>query len=321
MLLLLLVALPAAVFAQALNDQDNGPLTGIFGFPNSMEGATLADAGRNAWNVSSMLSSHAIIQQTADERLQFDGQTTRLALTYRRGISDRLELGIELPYLWHEYGNLDSFIDGWHDFFGLPNGVRTLQPQDQIEFSYADAAGEQLGLSRSVNGVGDLRLLGGWRLAGSGDSSTALRFNIKLPTGDSARLLGSGGTDFSIGIAGDYESLWGMQRLSGFYRLSGTRLGTPDILRDRYRRFVARVSGGVGYRLNDVMTIRAQVTLRSAAFDSGIGALGNNAAMLAFGADFRLSEKYALAIGVIEDINVTTAPDVTFTVTLDRRGT
>ena len=42
--------------------------------------------------------------------------------------------------------------------------------------------------------------------------------------------------------------------------------------------------------------------------------------MLSFGANFRLSDKYTLALGVGEDINVSTAPDVTFIITLDYQG-
>ena len=42
-----------------------------------------------------MTSSHSIIKIAPDEWLKFDGETTRLALNYRYGVTDRLEFGVE----------------------------------------------------------------------------------------------------------------------------------------------------------------------------------------------------------------------------------
>ena len=191
---------------------------------------------------------------------------------------------------------------------------------DQINFEYISGSGEQVGLSQSSSGIGDIRLLGGLYLFGSEISSTALRFGVKVPTGDSDRLLGSGGTDLSIGIAADFISLWGVELLNGFYRISGTYIGEPDFLRDRYRSFVGKASGGLGFHLTRVLELRAQATLRTPSYVSEINALGDSSAMLSFGANFRLSESYWLSLGVSEDINVSTAPDVTFIIALDYQG-
>ena len=316
----LLAPLPSLVAGQALNDHDNAPLSGIFGLQNSIEGGTLAGKNLHSWNFASIISSHSVVKPGPDEQLKFDGETTRLNLMYRYGVTDRLEFGIEIPYLFHESGNLDSIVVGWHDFFGLPNGVRNTLANDQIDFQYSDQSGEQVELSSSSNGIGDMRLLGGLHLFGSGTSNTALRFGVKFPTGDSSQLHGSGGIDISIGIAGDFASLWGVERLNGFYRLSGTYIGEPEFLQNRYRKFIGTVSGGLGYYLTAVMELRAQTTLRTPLYDSEINALGDSSAMLSFGANFRLSDRYTLALGVGEDINVSTAPDVTFIITLDYQG-
>lgn len=306
--------------AQALNDHDNGPLTGIFGFQNSTEGGRLNRQGEHGWNFSVIASSHSTVKVVEDESLKFDGETTRLGLMYRYGVTDKVELGVELPYLFHESGNLDSFISGWHDAFGLPNGVRDLLPEDQIDFEYADRVSQPVGLSRSTNGVGELRFFGGVRLQSSPGNDTALRFSVKFPTGDSNELRGSGGTDFSIGIAGDHTSLWGLARLNGYYRVSGTYIGEPEILEDRYRKFVPRISGGLGFQWTEGFELLAQTTLRGAIYDSEIHTLGDTAAVLTIGANIGLGDRYQLALGVGEDINVNTAPDVTLIVSLDYQG-
>ena len=141
MLALSLLGAGSLAAADALHDHDNGPLTGIFGFPDSTEGALLLEEGTDAWSMLLLTASHSIADQTAAEALILDGETTRLELSYRRAVSERLELGLELPYLWHESGSLDSVIDDWHGFFGFPDGARASRPRDVLEFFYRDASG------------------------------------------------------------------------------------------------------------------------------------------------------------------------------------
>ena len=63
--------------AEPLYDQDNAPLSGIYNFVDSTEGANLLAKGRFAWSLSSITSSHAVSGLRGDERLLFDGETTR----------------------------------------------------------------------------------------------------------------------------------------------------------------------------------------------------------------------------------------------------
>ncbi|MEX2125457.1 MAG: DUF3187 family protein [Woeseia sp.] len=305
--------------ADALMDRDNGPLTGLFGFPDSSEGGRLEAAGEQSWGVNLVTSSHSSMDTNGGESILLDGETNRIGITYRRGIGERLELGIEIPYVLHESGNLDSFIDQWHGMFGLPDGIRDERAKDQLLFSYEDSS-RQLIMNRNASGVGDVRLLAGWQLATRASGITALRFGIKLPTGDSERLLGSGGTDVSIGIAADHAGLWGglwgVRKLDGFYRANATFLGRPDILAHRSNKVVGQVSAGLGYRVSARTSIALQALLRSPVYDSGVASLGDVAAALTMGIRFRLSENYRLSLAVVEDVHVESLPDVTFVLSL-----
>lgn len=302
----------------ALIDRDNGPLTGLFGFPDSREGSRLALRGEDAWEFHVSASSHSTRDAEDGESILFDGETRRLGLSYRRGVSGRLELGIEVPWVAHESGGLDGFIDRWHDLFGLPEGVREERPRDELLFHYASHERE-FRFSRNAQGVGDVRLLGGWRLRHAERSSSALRFSVKLPTGDSDTLLGSGGTDVSLGFAGDGRQLIGVERLSGFYRTSATWLGTPDFDSRPLRPFVAQVSAGLGYALTARSTLAAQVLVRSPVYDSAVSPLGDTAAALTVGVRFRLPNEYSLTLAVGEDLHAGSMPDVTFAVSLQKR--
>jgi hypothetical protein len=312
--------LSAAGAAQPLHDPDNGPFTGLFGWPGSTEGSILTPAGKNGWGLSFAVSSHSVVETLAGESILLDGETRRLGLSFRRGLSRRFELGIEMPWVWHESGNLDSLIREWHDLFGLPQGNRAGAPEDRLLFEFVAAGLAPVELSQNVNGMGDLRIHAGWQLRQSPTSSTALRAGIKLPTGDSATLSGSGGTDLAIGLAGDMSALWNVEALEGFYRLSAIRLGRPDLLASSTRRLVGQLTGGVAYRLSDKADLTVQSTLRSAAYDLDVEALGGWSMSLTFGASLALADSWRLAVAVSEDIRVESAPDVTFLLNITRHG-
>ncbi|MGH8168682.1 MAG: DUF3187 family protein, partial [Woeseiaceae bacterium] len=246
-------------------------------------------------------------------------ETNRFALSFRRAVGERLELGIEIPYLFHESGNLDSLIDSWHSFFGLPDGIRDERANDQLVFSYEDG-NDQFVMNRNASGSGDVRLLAGWQLAAHESTRTALRLGIKLPTGDSDHLLGSGSVDVSIGIAGDATGLLGLANLDGFYRVNAIYLGQPDILASRTNSVVGQVSAGLSYAVNSAATIGLQTLVRSPVYDSNVKSLGDVAASLTAGVSFRLTPNYRVSLAVVEDVHVESLPDVTFALSLHARG-
>ena len=308
---------PVGARADALVDRDNGPLTGLFGFPDSTEGSRLDDSGKSSWGINLVTSSHSSMDVHGGESILLDGETSRFALSFRRGVGERLELGIEIPYLFHETGNLDSLIDSWHDFFGLPDGIRDERANDQLLFSYADG-NDQFLMSRNASGLGDVRLIAGWEIAARESTSTALRFGIKLPTGDSDHLLGSGSLDVSIGIAGDAAGLLGLANLDGFYRVNAIYLGRPDILSSRTNSVVGQVSAGLSYAVGRRTTIGLQTLVRSPVYDSRVKSLGDVAASLTAGVSVRLSPTYRVSLAVVEDMHVESLPDVTFALSLEK---
>jgi len=302
--------------AEPLPDPDNGVLSGTFYFPDSTEGASLVPHGRHAFSMFAITSSHSTNETHGDEMLTLDGETTRVELRYRYGLGERFEIGLRLPYVWHQSGSLDSFVEGWHQAFGLPLGSRVRREDNQLEFSYQDATGTRLDYQRNSSGIGDLRLIAGWRLTDGPKHRSALRFGLKLPTGDSADLHGSGGTDFSIGIAGDWQQLFGHDRLNGFYRAHVSFLGKPDLLPGLYNDVIGQFSTGAGYQLTRSIELRLQATARSATHDSRIEILGQDSAWLTFGGHIRLSDNFELSLAVTEDLNVRSAPDISFLIAL-----
>lgn len=316
-----LISGTAPAFAQsgALPDHDLSPTIATIGLPRADEGGSLLPAGVSRWQSSVVTASHSTQETSNDESMLFDGETTRVAVTLEYGLSEKLQLGIQLPYLWHESGMLDTAVETWHDWFGLPNGLRSQVPQDQLDFRYQAGGVDLLNVQRNQRGIGDLRLLAGWQLQRDVDSATALRVVLQLPTGDSDRLTGSGAASLSAGIAGDRFALFDAPRWNGFYRAHLVLRARPDRLADRAEPVVAMLVGGLSVAVNARLRLAVQGTLRSAAYDSRLRLLGETALLLNVGGTVSLSDRLQLAVAVGEDVKVNSAPDVSFAVTLRYR--
>ena len=73
--------------------------------------------------------------KAATETLIVDAETREARLTLQAPLSDRFAFQLQLPYRYTGAGNLDGFIDGWHDAFGLPDGARSQLPSDAIDIT------------------------------------------------------------------------------------------------------------------------------------------------------------------------------------------
>ncbi len=305
--------------ADVLPEDITGPFSGGFGLPGIEEGGALAAAGRFHTGFSIITASHAIVEEEGDESLIIDGETIRALVDIRYGVRPGLEIGVELPYVMHQAGNLDSLIDTWHDIFRLPEGTRDDRPRDILDFTYSNGDGDVLTFTERSQGLGDVRLFAGLDLASSDRHKRALRLSVKFPTGDGDDLLGSGGTDLSLGVAGDIIGIGDSAKFSVFYRANVTYVGEPDLLADIYKDVIWQFSGGFAYWLYPRFALNAQSTLRTTLYESEIETLGEPALTLTFGGTIKLTDRLSLGLGVTEDIKVNSAPDVTFNVGLRYR--
>ena len=305
--------------ADTLPEDDNAPLTGGFGLPGIEEGGTLLAPGKFRFGASFITASHAIVEQRGDETLILDGESARFSVDMRVGLTDEIEVGVEIPWVGHTSGNLDSLIDTWHDIFQLPEGSRDNRPQDVLEFTYVDDSGQVIDFTNSANGLGDIRIYAGFDIDSTDTHNRAFRVSAKLPTGDAGRFLGSGGFDLAIGIGGDIERVGNREGFDAFYRASVAYVSQPDFLANRYNDYIGQVSGGISIDLNQRYQLNAQSTLRTAVYDSDIEKLGEMSWTLTFGGNIRLNRWAVLSLGVTEDIKVNSAPDVSFNIGLRYR--
>lgn len=193
-----LLAVSAPVFAQPAGSGRRGPLTGrdewLLAQPLLTLPASSPDPlerGRMEARLDGDWGSDFGWDGTLggrDPSLRFlvDGEHRSAALTVRRGFGGGLTVGVRVPVLWRGTGIMDGMIDAWHGALGLPDGGRSLFPNNRLRVEARDdrrqpvrwGGGQGAGLGnveveahQVLSGLEDPR---GWR--------TALVARVSAPT-------------------------------------------------------------------------------------------------------------------------------------------
>lgn len=251
-------------------------------------------------------SSIASASRNSDEDIVLDGETVTLTLN---AAMDRAEWRwwASLPVYNQSGGTLDGFINDYHQLFGFPEGDRPAQTKDTLLYSYLVNGVDLLGVQSDDSGIGDLRLGATRYLSTSADTALAARFQLKLPTGDSDSLFGSGAVDFSVAIDAERRP-----RNSDMQLFAGAGLiatGDGDVLPDIKNNALVFAYAGLTYPLLAALDLTLQLDATSAPYDSDLPELGNSV-QITVGGVWKFNDRWELAIAVGEDVAVHSAPDV-----------
>lgn len=301
---------PAAAGAQPYYLRNHSPFLQVFGLP-APEGGALTPPGTFSTRLASSLANHADTGENTSEAIVLDGETYYADLVLRYGLSERWELGLDLPYVAHRDGKLDNLIEGWHELFGLPNGERQ-RPSNELELAYLRDGTPAAGLEHPGGGPGDLRLTGAYQLAVTDDGgrAVALRGVVKLPTGDADRLRGSGATDVAVSLEGTDRITLADQSMELFAQAGVLYLGRGEVLPDQQKDAVIFASATLGWQWRPNVELRLQLAVQGEYFNSGLAELGAGTANVAAGGVIRLRRLgLELDIALIEDLISDATPD------------
>lgn len=323
-LLLSLLTPPAhALEIEPFRTNNRSPLLQIFGLPAETS-ATLVPAGHWQGSLTQDIASSYSTGNTATDKVLLDGELYRWTLAARYGVTDSLELGLELPFVLQGGGFLDGFIIDWHKFWGLPQGGRDTAPKNRLNYRYTKNGVQQLAMSHASGGIGDISLLAGYKLleqqTDSDHDTLAIRAQLKLPTGDSSSLLGSGSTDIALFLTGSMNrrTEWGTLGIYG--SAGGIVTSDGTILKQQRQNLAGFGTAGAGWAPADWISFKLQCNFNTPLYaSSSLPELGQTAVLLTMGGTLKLPGNYLLDIGLGEDIAVATAPDVSFHLGLSRR--
>jgi hypothetical protein len=289
--------------AEPLHIRNLNPLVAIFGLP-----AWDTVAPGTQLGASLELANHYRLSLRGTDLLVLDGETLRTNLSVSHGFANGWSVGAELPYYRIGGGVLDDLIDGWHSAFGLPDGGRNNRPEGQLLFRVGDSNGEFLTLQSPQSGVGDTQLKFA-RTIGR-DREFVVQASVKLPTGDADTLTGSGSADWGITLLRS-RPLFGRKRPAGYYwGLGVMRVGEPERVDFDVEKWGYTAIVGGSWQLWPRYGLKAQLDLHSAFFDTPLEELGEDAIQATLGAWRQAGPRGIIEFALVEDLEVSTAPDV-----------
>ncbi len=250
-------------------------------------------------------------QSTVNESLIIDVENTRyeLGLGYRQA---NWVFQAKLPLISNSGGVLDGLIENWHDAFGLSQGGRTNLPRDQINIEYQRNSVVEYSQTSSSSGIGDLSLALGYQPPGEIGYFIA----IDLPTGSESEFTSNNRADIALWLIGHtrYLENWSLYGLLGI-SFPADAGPMKELLVDK----IWLAQTGLEYRFNQNMRAIAQLDMHSKTLsDSQLKAFGQSLQIqLGLGFD-QLIPNHRLTIFFSEDIDVGSAPDITFSIALTR---
>jgi hypothetical protein len=315
-----------ATFAgeEFLSVRNYSPFAQVFGLPGFADASVLAPRATSLAFTTTVTNhsdiGHSDLGIGPAELIVLDGESyvTNLALGF--GLSDRLTVGVEVPWVAYNGGIFDGPIEWWHDLWGFPNGFRD-GPNDELLMRYTRDGVDEFVLDSSSSGLGDVRLEAAYRIVGSADADlgVVLRAGVKLPTGDAASLRGSQATDFSVDLA--VRKAFGLPRgeLVLLAHAGALLLGDGEVLPQLQRETVGFAGAGTIWRLSERWRFNLQVYGQTSYFDSDLAGLGSDSMSLIAGGSYTwVDSKMRLSLGVVEDVLADTTPDVALRIELTK---
>lgn len=270
------------------------------------------------------LSSNYTVTNSAREQIILDGEIERTTVSARYGLTSQWEVGIEIPFIFQGGGFLDSFVIDWHNTFGLPQGGRDRAPKDRVDYRYRKDGVQKLQIDHGTSGIGDISLTGGLSLYDDSNAGhrnrVSLKGAVKLPTGDSAHLLGSGSTDLQLQLCGSMNGSTGWGSFGLFGSVGAVAMTRGDVLPEQHNKLAGVGTLGAGWGPASWISFKLQLNGSTPLYrDSSLAEISTSPLLLVLGGALRLPGDYLLDIGVGEDVAVATAPDVSFHLGLSTR--
>lgn len=299
---------------------NQSPFVQIFGLP-AAESAHVMERGKLAGVLAVDVASNFANDVGSREEITLDGETYRTTLAMRYGARKGFEVGLDIPYVAESSGFMDGGIEGFHEFFDLDQAGRDEAPRNRLLFRYVRDGVERFNIDHANGGIGDIRLSGAVQLFRDHDRpgrAAALRASLKLPTGNSSRLHGSGSTDFAVWLSAADDYRFSSGHCTVFGAAGGMVMTKGDVLREMQRNLAAFGTLGVGWSSWEWLALKAQFNANTPFYhDSALPELAVTSVQVVAGGTVAFSGKTSLDLSFTEDILViATAPDFVFSVAL-----
>jgi Protein of unknown function (DUF3187) len=293
-----------AAHADPLLTRNQHALTTLFGLPSPLA-SRLPDRGGGSASLTLNWSSFASKEDGGPLSATLDGEVIDLRARVDHSLAPRWAWQAELAWRDLSGGTLDSLVDNWHDLFGLGGGSRNRLPQDQLLIEYVVDGVTRLRVDQDGSGIGDIPLSLGYQLTASETSAVATWLTVKLPTGDSERLGGSGAVDIAVTLSASKAIAESWQL---FGQASLAWLGEGDVLSELQEDYVGSIMAGVSWHATPRFELTGQLEANTAVLDTGTK-LDGDAVVLTLGGAFSTRGGWRFDLGFSEDLVSKASPD------------
>ena len=198
-------------------------------------------------------------------------------------------------------------MDAWHGFFNLPDGNCNLRGDDELRHMYVVGGERRYLLDITDSRFGDVQV-GVARFFGAARDYT-LKVGLKLPSGDSKVLTGSGASDLSVSLLKRSERVLAGAP-GGVYRGTGAlRLGESGAFAGRNEDWAAFGVFGGGWQPLARPGLKAHLDAHSAFYRCALDELGGISIQASLGVRWELGSGLIIENAVSEDVAVKASPD------------
>ncbi len=195
-----------------------------------------------------------------------DGEIWRLTVSATYGVTDWMQLRLEIPFCIRGGGILDGLIMGLHDTFGLGQMGRDhfYKNQFHIVFHRKDGTIFDMDSSNSsAAGIEDIVLTSTFRLTQGTKwiPQTCLTAHLKFPTGDEEELFGSGSLDGGLALC-LAKRIW---KLYAYLGVQYTRFGGDELAGIPMRQDQVSALSALEYPLNNRYSLLLQYLFNTGA--------------------------------------------------------
>ncbi len=289
------------------SSRDMNPFSLIYGIPSASPAALLKN--NHSRLTSSLIISNTLnIQSSINENLLVDVETQLINFSYDINFKKNWMLRLQLPFIKHSGGFLDSVINSYHQALSLPEGFRPNTPNDLININYSLENQQLININNTQNSLGDISLQLAWQATFKETNALSLWLSLKLPSGDENKLTGSGSSDLTTWASIDHQ----FSKSKWLYAQAGLLyMGNGGPLKDTQKNWATFATTGLKFQPWDTIDIKAQLDFHSALYHSNLNFL-NEVIQLTFGGSYKPNKVHRINLSVTEDIKSTASPDVSF---------
>ncbi len=259
-------------------------------------------------------SSIFIEEDTEQWEAVVDLEYTTVSLSLEARVEDLFSVKIETPFVAMRDGFLDGFLAEYHALGNFPDYGRSKRPNNEFEYYIRQTDGPfwyqatKRGLEPADSKVSVKVPLtqDSWISALPEHSfNSALKYSLKIPTGNKAQGLGSGGYDHGLFYLTRFTKNKFTWFVSPGFILTGNTVtdGAPVALKNMVTLFL-----GASYAYNSSLSLSAQLNCFSAPYSINISAFDYPGMELTLGARYRVTKHASVEIAFSEDL-IGSVPD------------